>query len=134
MESTQQKKGQKLLLVDDEDTYLTYLYYMLKAEQFECLCASSGDEALELLKKNKDIVAIILDWVMPGTNGLDLAKKVMAMPEFSHIPIILQTAKNSMNDIMEGKKQGITYYITKPFEKGKLLSTLHSALHTQKNP
>lgn len=133
MKSAPTKKNIKLLLVDDEEIYLTYLYYLLKAEQFECFCASSADEALKILEKNKDISAVILDWIMPGTNGIELAKKIMATPDISHIPIILQTAKNSLNDQAEGMKNGISHYITKPFEKNKLLSTLNNALNREKS-
>mgnify|MGYP000757614875 CR=1 FL=1 len=102
-----------ILLVDDNYDFLDFLSACLSTS-YNVLKAADGQEALEVLKtENIDIV--ISDVMMPRMNGLELCTAIKSDIHFSHIPIILLTAKASEEYQLEGLNMGADDYITKPF-------------------
>ena len=100
-----------------------------KGQPYIVETACDGIEAMEKLEANSakyDIV--LLDRMMPRMSGMEVLEKMSAHPELKYIPVILQTAKVSKEDILEGLKAGAYYYLTKPFTSDILHSVVKTAV------
>lgn len=119
-----------ILVVDDEPFNRDIIDRYLEDEGYELTEASDGDEALEILvtSPNKFDV-VILDRMMPNLNGLEVLNIIKKDPVLSTIPVILQTARSSKEDIREGIDAGAYFYLTKPFDEDVLLSMVRSAVN-----
>ncbi len=103
--------ARKILIVDDEKLIVKGIKFSLDQDGYEVSCAYDGDEALSLAKEiNFDL--IILDVMLPKKNGLEVCQ---AIREFSQVPIIMLTAKDSDMDKILGLEYGADDYLTKPF-------------------
>ena len=123
-------KKHPVLVVDDEPFNLEIIEEFLCGEPYILTMAEDGVEAWDILQFEPDkFSAILLDRMMPNMGGMELLAKLKAEKIYRHIPIILQTAKASSKDIMEGIKAGAHYYLTKPFDEDSLKSMLRSALY-----
>lgn len=115
-----------LLIVDDEEDILELLESILESK-YKVLKASNGAEALQVIS-NETVHLIISDVMMPDMDGFELCKRVKSGVEYSHIPVILLTAKNTIQAKVEGLELGADAYIEKPFSKEYLLAQIHSLL------
>ncbi|MFN8007924.1 MAG: response regulator transcription factor [Terriglobia bacterium] len=113
-----------ILVVDDEPQILRVMRASLPARGYEVITASSGEEALDQLKKQLTDL-IILDLVMPGLGGLEVCRRIR---EFSQVPIIVLSAKGSENDKVAALDLGADDYITKPFSMDELLARVRAVL------
>jgi signal transduction histidine kinase/ligand-binding sensor domain-containing protein/DNA-binding response OmpR family regulator len=102
-----------LLLVEDNKEILSFLQRELQAA-YTISRAGNGEEALEILNK-ENIHLVISDIMMPVMDGIELCKRIKTDLQFSHIPIILLTARNTMHSRIEGLEVGADAYIEKPF-------------------
>ena len=102
-----------ILLVDDNEEILEFIENELSEKYITCK-ALNGQYALEILKKEV-IQLVISDIMMPVMDGLELCKINKTNFEFSHIPVILLTAKNTLQSKIEGLETGADAYIEKPF-------------------
>jgi DNA-binding NarL/FixJ family response regulator len=110
----------RLLVVDDEPKLLRAVAVDLKAEGYMVATARSGAEALISVAQNlPDLV--ISDIRMPGMAGYQLARKLRENQRTTLIPIIFLTAKDTTTDRIEGFRNGVDAYVTKPFEPDELL-------------
>lgn len=120
-----------ILVVDDEPLNLDIIEEFLtgKGEDFIVETANDGIEAMEKLEAepNKYDV-VLLDRMMPRMSGMEVLAKMSEHPELKYIPVILQTAKVSKEDIIEGLKAGAYYYLTKPFTSDILHSVVKTAV------
>jgi len=107
------KTKQTLLLVEDNQEFRNYLRDSL-SDRFNILEAENGQEALNILE-NQDPDLVISDIMMPIMDGYQLCKQIKTNPEYSHVPIILLTAKSTHEDKVAGFRVGADEYITKPF-------------------
>ncbi len=118
-----------ILIVDDEPLNLEIVQDYLEDEPLNIETAEDGATALKLLEgapEKYDIV--LLDRMMPGIDGLEVLKTISKHPILKTVPVILQTAMSSQENIIEGLEAGAYYYLTKPFEEDMLLSVIHTAL------
>ena len=120
-----------ILVVDDEPLNLDIIEEFLtgKGQNYTVETAIDGIEAMEKLEANStkyDVV--LLDRMMPRMSGMEVLEKMSAHSELKHIPVILQTAKVSKEDILEGLKAGAYYYLTKPFTSDILHSVVKTAV------
>ncbi|MCK4865819.1 MAG: response regulator [Gammaproteobacteria bacterium] len=120
-----------ILVVDDEPLNLDIIEEFLtgKGQSYIVETACDGIEAMEKLEANSakyDVV--LLDRMMPRMSGMEVLEKMSAHPELKYIPVILQTAKVSKEDILEGLKAGAYYYLTKPFTSDILHSVVKTAV------
>lgn len=114
MQSAEEESRQStILLVDDNYDFFKFLSESL-SKQYHILKASNGKQALSILKK-EDADLIISDVMMPEMDGLELCSNIKKDIRYSHIPIILLTAKASEEHQLEGLETGADDYITKPF-------------------
>lgn len=102
-----------LLIVDDNEEILEFLADEL-SERYTIMKALDGEEALNILKEEA-VQLVISDVMMPVMDGFELCKIIKTTFDFSHIPVILLTAKNSMQSKIEGLELGADAYIEKPF-------------------
>jgi two-component system cell cycle response regulator len=102
-----------LLLVDDNEEILEFLETELN-EKYTIIKALNGAEALELLKQEV-VQLVISDIMMPVMDGYELCKIIKTNFEYSHVPVILLTAKNTLQSKIQGLETGADAYIEKPF-------------------
>jgi DNA-binding response OmpR family regulator len=115
-----------ILLVDDNDDILDYLRHFLQTH-FIIIIAHTGKEAIEKLHE-QEIQLIVSDVMMPEMDGFELCRYIKTSVDFSHIPVILLTAKNTLQDKLEGLEQGADVYIEKPFSPEYLYLQINSLL------
>lgn len=126
------KKSKKALILDDNDSVRSVLEALLIREGFEVTAFSGGDQVLELLKDEKsrsEFSVILLDILMPGTNGMDVLKAVKAQEDMAEIPVIMVTTKDLGEDLMDAYQIGADYYLPKPFTPKQLRYGLQMVLN-----
>jgi two-component system cell cycle response regulator len=115
-----------ILLVDDEEEILDFLERILRLK-YTIYKAESGQDALKILSA-EPVQLVISDIMMLGMDGLELCKAIKSNFENSHIPVILLTAKNTLQSKIEGLELGADAYIEKPFSKDYLQAQISSLL------
>ncbi|MFT4023541.1 MAG: response regulator [Flavihumibacter sp.] len=115
-----------ILLIDDEEEILDFLQRILKTK-YQVFRAANGPEALQLLQEEA-IQLVVSDVMMPGMDGFELCRKIKSDIEHSHVPVILLTAKNTLQAKIEGLELGADAYIEKPFSKEHLMAQIASLL------
>jgi DNA-binding response OmpR family regulator len=118
----------KILSVDDDTLNRDILTEYLTDAGYEVVEADDGDTALALLNEVKGIDAIVLDRMMPRLNGMEVLKAVKQDARFADIPVIMQSAATARDQILQGIKAGVYYYLTKPYEDQMLLAIVGAAL------
>ncbi|HTF28438.1 MAG TPA: response regulator, partial [Flavitalea sp.] len=114
------------LIVDDNEDLLDFLERIL-CSRYEIKRATHGEEALSILR-TEPIKLVISDIMMPGVDGFQLCKLIKSDFEHSHVPVILLTAKNTIQSKVEGLELGADAYIEKPFSKEHLLAQIASLI------
>lgn len=120
-----------ILVVDDEPLNLDIIEEFLtgKGQPYTVETAGDGIEAMEKLEADPSKYdTVLLDRMMPRMSGMEVLEKMSAHPELKYIPVILQTAKVSKDDILEGLEAGAYYYLTKPFTSDILHSVVSTAV------
>ena len=117
----------QILVIEDEPAQRKVIAYNLRKEGYEVRTAADGNEAeLELSEEVPDLV--LLDWMMPGPSGLELARRIRNRKETKHVPIIMLTARTEEEDVIRGLDGGADDYITKPYSISEVLARVRSAL------
>ena len=119
--------SKKILIVDDEPFNLDLLEQELGEYDYTIERAGDGVEALEKTQSFAPDV-ILLDYMMPRMNGLEVVKRLRATPEHQGIPVILLTAKASQEDKVAGLDAGADDYVTKPFDSFELLARVRAMM------
>src|ERR1019366_3361775 len=117
----------RLLAVDDSITYLQELGSQLRREGYHVVMASSGEEALELLAA-QPVDGILLDLVMPGLSGQETCKRIKQRAEWRDIPLIMLTARDDRDAMIEGINAGADDYIAKSADFDVLKARLRAQL------
>jgi len=115
-----------ILLVDDDPDILRLLTMTLRPEGYRLLSASDGNAALEIARaKRPDL--LLLDWNMPGRNGLEVCRALRAEldPDLRDVPVVLLTAQVEAEDTAAGFAAGVTDYVTKPFKPAHIRARVH---------
>lgn len=121
-----------ILLVDDEAFNLDIMIDFLSFDNFATLKAEDGLQAIEVLKNTPNVDLIILDRMMPNMDGMELIKALKANEKWKDIPIIMQTAAATSDQVKEGMSAGVYYYLTKPYEYESLIAVVSAALSEEK--
>jgi two-component system, OmpR family, alkaline phosphatase synthesis response regulator PhoP len=116
-----------ILAVDDDDRIRRLVQFNLQRAGYRVSAAADGLEALEQIGQEKPDL-VLLDINMPRLDGIELLRRLRADPDTAALPVILLTAKAQDEDILEGKRSGADYYLTKPFSPVELLSVIREAL------
>jgi signal transduction histidine kinase/class 3 adenylate cyclase/CheY-like chemotaxis protein len=127
------KNGQfKILIVDDELINLQVLANTLALENYAITQANNGLEALELIENGFHPDLILLDVMMPRMTGYEVSQKLREKFLPSELPIVMLTAKNQVDDLVEGFSAGANDYLTKPFSKNELLARIKTHIKLAK--
>jgi len=119
----------KILVVDDEPFNLDIVGEYLEEEGYSLDMAASGEEAWEkLIDPLSAFDLVILDRMMPGIDGMEVLRRIKADQRLNELPVIMQTAAASPDQVREGLAAGAYYYLTKPFEPESLQSIVRAAL------
>jgi two-component system phosphate regulon response regulator PhoB len=119
--------GEHILAVDDETDILELLEYNLRGNGFKVTCVATGEKAIEQARlKLPDL--IVLDLMLPGVDGLEVARALKRDETTSHIPIVMLTAKGAEADVIVGLELGADDYVTKPFSPRVLVARIRAVL------
>lgn len=122
----------QILVVDDQEINLEILQEFLSRDShFRVITASSGTQALDILRQSRSaypIDLVLLDWMMPGMDGIAVLKEIKRDPILKDLPVIMQTAKAGQDDLIAGLRAGAFYYLTKPLDERILLTVVRRAI------
>lgn len=124
------RSNAKLLLVDDEQNNLTLLQDELEDAGYKnFLVACDGYEAIDKINENKNnIDVILLDRMMPDIDGMEVLKIVKQDKQLRTIPVVMQTAAATKEQIIEGIEAGAYHYLTKPYDEQTMVSVVDAAI------
>ncbi|MBR1778538.1 MAG: phosphate regulon transcriptional regulator PhoB [Alphaproteobacteria bacterium] len=117
----------KIMIIEDEEDIVTLLRYNLEREGFETCFIMDGEKAFNAIKINQPTL-ILLDWMLPGLNGVDICKQVRYDNDLRNVPIIMLTARGEEADKIRGLTVGADDYITKPFSVPELIARIKALL------
>ncbi|MCQ8183244.1 phosphate regulon transcriptional regulator PhoB [Methylomonas sp. SURF-1] len=116
-----------VLVVEDEDAIREMLVMVLEQASFKVLAVASAEQAREGLADNM-VDLIVLDWMLPGISGVELARRLKSEPGYKDLPIILLTARGEEEDKIRGLEIGADDYITKPFSPRELIARIKAVM------
>ena len=113
----------KILIVDDSPTDRQFLLEKLSKHGYQCVTAESGDEAIAKSKSEQPDL-VLMDVVMPGTNGYEATRAIAREGSTRHIPVIICTGRKQETDRVWGLRQGAIDYLMKPIDPRVLLERI----------
>jgi len=117
----------KIMIAEDDTTTRLMLQGLLKKWGFDTVDAVNGKEAWNLLKGKDFPQVILLDWEMPGIDGLEICQRVKKFKKELPPYIIMLTVRDSKDEIVQGLEAGADDYITKPFDENELRARINVA-------
>lgn len=120
--------AEKILIVDDDLDTLRLVGVMLQKQGYQIAAASNGEQALKMAKSEAPAL-ILLDLMMPDIDGVEVAKQLRSDPETRNIYIIMFTAKNQLDDKLQGYASGADDYVTKPVQPPELIAHVKAVLN-----
>jgi len=121
-----------ILVIDDNTDARLFLQRSLD-DEYHVLVAANGKEALQVLARKDNISIIVSDVMMPEMDGIEFFREIKSNISYSHIPVILLTAKSSEENIVAGLEEGVADYITKPFSLAVLRLRIRKVLEWSQN-
>ncbi|HET7750508.1 MAG TPA: response regulator transcription factor [Terriglobales bacterium] len=113
----------KVLVAEDDAFYSRILQSVLR-DEYEVVIAQDGNRAWEILQLEEAPRLALLDWQMPGLDGLEVCRKVRAHPAMDGFYLVIATVRQSLDDVLAGFEAGANDYITKPFQAQELRARL----------
>ena len=117
----------KLLLVEDDPALLELLEYRFRNEGYNVRATPDGDEALMLAAEDAPDL-VILDWMIEGTSGIEVCRRLRRDKATAHVPIIMLTAREAEDDRIRGLDTGADDYLTKPFSPRELMARVAAVM------
>jgi CheY-like chemotaxis protein len=121
--------GKTVLLVDDDARNIFALSSMLERRGMKVLAATTGREAIDLVKSTPDLAVVLMDIMMPEMDGYETIGAIRADPAFRRLPIVAVTAKAMKGDREKCLEAGASEYLAKPVNTDQLLSAMRGWLH-----
>lgn len=122
----------RILVVDDEIGALTLIGIMLERGGFDVIKAKDADTALSILDQDHPDM-IILDVMMPGTDGIELCRIIRERNDFSSTPVLILSARGDAESVMRGMDAGANDYLPKPILHHDLVAKVEKMLDTNKS-
>lgn len=116
-----------ILAVDDEEHILDLIVYNLENNGYSVIRADTGEEAMELLEK-ETVDLVLLDYMLPGIDGIEVLKRIRSDKKFKRLPVIMLTAKSDEISKVIGLELGADDYLTKPFGIHELVARIKAVL------
>ena len=123
-----------ILIAEDDAVSRRLLEATLTKWGHQVTATPNGDRAWELLQQPGSPLLLVLDWLMPGLDGLELCRRARQLPSHRHAYILLLTSRQSREDLITGLEAGADDYLVKPFDHGELRARLQvgvRVLHLQ---
>ena len=120
-----------ILVIDDEPDIREVMRFALESSDFRVMEAGHADEARKLLSSETPDL-ILLDWMLPGRSGLELAQQLKQSPKTKSIPIIMVSARGEEEDRVKGLDTGADDYIAKPFSPREMVARVKAVLRRAK--
>ena len=117
----------KLLLVEDDPALAELLDYRFANEGYAVRATADGDEAMLLAREDTPDI-VILDWMIEGTSGIEVCRRLRRDKATAHVPIIMLTAREAEDDRIRGLEVGADDYVTKPFSPRELLARVSAVM------
>ena len=114
----------RILVIEDEKPIADILKYGFEKEGFEVLCAYTGAEGLRAAEEGRSQL-VLLDWMLPDIAGVDVCRM---LTEEENVPILMLTARGSVEDKLYGLECGADDYVTKPFDLREVVARVHTIL------
>lgn len=127
MESLRHRLPPKILIVDDQRSIRAFAKAVLQALEAEFVEAASGEEALQIISE-QEFDAVLLDINMTGMDGLEVCRRVRSNPNLKHLPIIIMTALDSQDMVVQAFDSGATDYVHKPIHPQELLARTQAVI------
>jgi DNA-binding response OmpR family regulator len=125
--ASSRRPKRRVLVVDDERDIAETILYNLGRNGYEGLVAYNGSEGLEIAQRERPDL-VVLDLMLPGIDGTEVARRLKGDPRTSDIPIVMLTAKGEETDVVVGLSLGADDYVTKPFSMKVLLARIGTVL------
>ena len=122
-----------VLLVEDERDISEMLTFNLERSGFKVVAAETAEEALGVLDGPLPNV-VVIDWMLPGMSGIDLARQLRRDPITSDLPLLMLTARGEESDKLKSFDAGIDDYVTKPFSPKELVARINALLRRSGDP
>lgn len=122
----------RALVADDDRTTTVVLARALERCGVEVVVARDGAEAWEILQSGGGIALTILDWMMPGSDGPELCRRIRKCESLAHMYVLLVTARDARSDLIAGLDAGADDYLIKPFDAEELRARIHVGLRVLK--
>ena len=116
--------AKKVLIVDDDNRNIFALTAVLKARGYQCISTLGAEDAIALLKEDRDIAVVLMDMMMPGMDGYQAMAEMRKIPDLKHIPVIAVTAQAMVGDRERCIDAGAVGYISKPINVDELIKLL----------
>ncbi|MBL8669793.1 MAG: phosphate regulon transcriptional regulator PhoB [Alphaproteobacteria bacterium] len=116
-----------VLVVEDEEALVQLLRYNLEKAGFAVCEARDGDEALVLATERKPDL-VLLDWMLPGTSGIEVCRQLRRLADQRTVPIVMLTARGEEADRIRGLDMGVDDYVAKPFSMSELVARVRAVL------
>ena len=117
----------KLLLVEDDPALAELLEFRFKGEGYRVRVTADGDEAMILAAEDAPDL-VILDWMIEGTSGIEVCRRLRRDKATAHVPIVMLTARGAEEDRIRGLETGADDYVTKPFSPRELIARVAAVL------
>ncbi|MBN8483561.1 MAG: phosphate regulon transcriptional regulator PhoB [Sphingomonadales bacterium] len=117
----------RLLLVEDDPALSELLEFRFKGEGYAVSATPDGDEAL-LLAQEEVPDLVVLDWMIEGTSGIEVCRRLRRSKETAHVPIIMLTARGAEEDKIRGLDTGADDFVTKPFSPRELIARVNAIM------
>lgn len=117
----------RLLLVEDDPALAELLEFRFRNEGYQVRATPDGDEAL-LLAQEEVPDLVVLDWMIEGTSGIEVCRRLRKDKATAHVPILMLTARGAEDDKIRGLDTGADDYLTKPFSPRELLARVNAIL------
>jgi len=117
----------RILVVEDEDAIREMLVMVLEQATLLVDAVPNAEQALQALAE-KQVDLLLLDWMLPGISGVELARRLKKDPSYKDLPIILLTARGEEEDKIRGLEIGADDYVTKPFSPKELLARIKAVM------
>jgi CheY-like chemotaxis protein len=121
------EKRDRILVIDDDEFNVRLLEKMLE-EDYDVETASTGSEGLEVIRGGKGFELVLLDWMMPGMDGLSLLVAIKADRSTKDIPVIFVSGKTEPEVIEKGMSAGASGFIAKPYNRDEILDSIRLAI------
>ena len=117
-----------IIIAEDDAVTRDMISVLVSKWGFRSIVTNDGYEAMAAIRAEKGPILAILDWMMPGMDGLEVCRRVRQMEKLAHI--ILLTARGTKESLVQGLESGADDYLVKPFDKTELLARIHAGFRT----